>query len=872
MPPRSVDDLARHLRALNRAQHAWLLLAAHVWCRLAVTIRNAFGADVPDERFISDPDIPRTFSDACASFQELLQELNEFHPVAPDFPWLWCGGELLTSSGPLPNLDGWLNSVAAVGENEWKQKVVDPFMAGTQAASAQFGTLRTHFEGTKEEALAASSDQLETRFRVTSALELVRGEEDRTRSKQADRRQRLHGLFTAAANAAGSVPPEEFWEQWSRGLSERLVAIGLEVTAQRWDDWFRVTAEGDPVTQELAKLMLTGDKNRVVRQIELLPYLPAELDKLRDWLKTLIRRWPTDFDRGWLRWQLARDFPHPPRSAAAISPVQQAQKGQASARADMTRSGLSVAGQAEARSVSEDPLIRRLADDLAEHEAEPVRQSDEDQTGDPMSRLRLLRDRLRSEELPDCRTGKVALARLIRDFMRAVREVGWANRYENLRVGRGDDSLWSIAFAVYDRSERGDFDGAAELMEQSEARAKAARPFSTTWKAWGWLVATVRGGYLGEGIPDALFADPIPPGAAREGGDGAPVTDETGVGGGPDAGVASATIDSTAPIVTTSATPSTGCRTPEVDLSAINGKVDVGIITVREDEFRAVLKRFPARSLVRGGSQFYQYARVGPPAGPELGVAVVRCLEQGQGFAQSVTRDLLDDLNPPWLFLVGIGGGVPRSDYSLGDVMLASRLNDFSVSAASEDQAPQFSGGGGPMHPEVENLLAHLPALARQLQGWNRQRAIGSKKPGVVIPADLTAECYYGDDRWKRSVQSSLRANFPDGKRPRVPRFFAGPIVSSNTLVKDAGLLRLWLQTARHAVAVEMELGGVYLAAHRSGPWDHRILAIRSISDIVGFKRGDEWTAYACHSAAAFASKLLRSGVLHSAQSVNRRQ
>ena len=55
---------------------------------------------------------------------------------------------------------------------------------------------------------------------------------------------------------------------------------------------------------------------------------------------------------------------------------------------------------------------------------------------------------------------------------------------------------------------------------------------------------------------------------------------------------------------------------------------------------------------------------------------------------------------------------------------------------------------------------------------------------------------------------------------------------------------------------MEMELAGVYQAA-----WGYRkpVLAIRGISDIVGFKRSPEWTRYACHTAAAFLLALLRS-------------
>ena len=52
-----------------------------------------------------------------------------------------------------------------------------------------------------------------------------------------------------------------------------------------------------------------------------------------------------------------------------------------------------------------------------------------------------------------------------------------------------------------------------------------------------------------------------------------------------------------------------------------------------------------------------------------------------------------------------------------------------------------------------------------------------------------------------------------------------------------------------------MEMAGVYQAAHDA---QKPVLAIRGISDIVGYKRSPEWTEYACHSAAALTIALLK--------------
>src|SRR5439155_5123945 len=101
------------------------------------------------------------------------------------------------------------------------------------------------------------------------------------------------------------------------------------------------------------------------------------------------------------------------------------------------------------------------------------------------------------------------------------------------------------------------------------------------------------------------------------------------------------------------------------------GKVDFAIITIRPYEYRTVLKRFPTQIIARGKWD-YSIAQLQSCDSHCYTVAVVRCLRQGTNHAQSVTRDLIDDLNPKWILTVGIAGGVPDSDFTLGDVIVST--------------------------------------------------------------------------------------------------------------------------------------------------------------------------------------------------------
>ncbi|MCK1564309.1 hypothetical protein IVB08_10095 [Bradyrhizobium sp. 173] len=286
------------------------------------------------------------------------------------------------------------------------------------------------------------------------------------------------------------------------------------------------------------------------------------------------------------------------------------------------------------------------------------------------------------------------------------------------------------------------------------------------------------------------------------------------------------------------------------------------LIAIRTDEFRAVLHHFPTRRRAEGSNRFYEHARIRPRGKAEIGVAITKSPEQGQSAAQATASDMINDLAPRWILLVGIAGGVPDTEYSLGDVVLSNRLHDFSVTAAFQGGTVEHQQQGGPPHIEVEKLLAHLTAMEEDFTGWNSVESLGMARPTEAVP-DKPDRHYYGDEEWKRSVYRSIKANFTGAAATRLPRYIVSPTISSNTLVKDTGLARQWGKSARHASAVEMELGGLYVAARHDGTGSTRVLAVRGLSDIVGYKRNPDWTAFACKSAAALTFALIAAGLIY---------
>jgi nucleoside phosphorylase len=279
--------------------------------------------------------------------------------------------------------------------------------------------------------------------------------------------------------------------------------------------------------------------------------------------------------------------------------------------------------------------------------------------------------------------------------------------------------------------------------------------------------------------------------------------------------------------------------------------IDVVIITIREDENKAVLDRLVGRRLIYGKNRTYVGGVVDSAEGVQYTVAVIRTLEQGPNAANDTTRDAIEDLDPRLIVVAGIAGAVPDSEFTLGDVVIATRLHDFTVAAFKEGEPPSFTNQGGPMKKVIQDLAVLLTGVDF-LAGWNAKDRIRAVRPDV----DLSEARFYGNDDWKKETRSRLDRFFSSAGHRTDPIFTTRAIASSGSLIKDTGILQIWREASRDVAAVEMELSGVYAGARRRDK-EYPVLAIRGISDVVGFKRSPEWTAYACHTAAAFCVALL---------------
>lgn len=112
--------------------------------------------------------------------------------------------------------------------------------------------------------------------------------------------------------------------------------------------------------------------------------------------------------------------------------------------------------------------------------------------------------------------------------------------------------------------------------------------------------------------------------------------------------------------VTTRAT-----RPRPIHISTIKGKIHAAIITVRPDEYDALESRFEDSSPVDGGNNSYEYAVIKQETGEEILVVLTRCVGQGNTSAQGVANNIIQDIDPSWILLVGIAGGVADNEFGL---------------------------------------------------------------------------------------------------------------------------------------------------------------------------------------------------------------
>jgi hypothetical protein len=226
----------------------------------------------------------------------------------------------------------------------------------------------------------------------------------------------------------------------------------------------------------------------------------------------------------------------------------------------------------------------------------------------------------------------------------------------------------------------------------------------------------------------------------------------------------------------------------KITIEQAKSRVDYGIITIKPEEFSAVLKRLPPRFEALGQTQ-YNISQIEDALGNTCCAAVVKSWDQGDLPLQSIANALITDLQPRAIIIVGIAGARPAIEFTLGDVILANRMFDFNVTASNPDGTTEYAPRSQSAHRCVQVISSNLVADAVKYGEWNSEESIGMRRPHVT----LAESNFIGPPEWQQKTREALNCYFGENGSSRNPIVCDGPIGSSSTLMKDPVEFSEWL-------------------------------------------------------------------------------
>jgi nucleoside phosphorylase len=276
------------------------------------------------------------------------------------------------------------------------------------------------------------------------------------------------------------------------------------------------------------------------------------------------------------------------------------------------------------------------------------------------------------------------------------------------------------------------------------------------------------------------------------------------------------------------------------------------IMSVIEKEFLAMQTALQAGSIdgelkIPGADGLRVYQIGDGENGHSRLVGHVQHNDQGPFAAAQKTREIIDLYKPDLIVTTGICGGTPSPDHFLGDVVLADNIHDCTVGKLND-----------------ENQLEATRSTPIKIDEFAIELVHGYKKWYIENPAHLNldypkieSEAAFDslcniDNSLREEYLKRLHSAFIEFQNRQKKSFnvVVGPIVASGSLMRSIERVEKWLNTWRQLRAFDMEAAGVFYEANCNDPIIPTV-SIRGISDIVGIRREEAWTEYACSSTAA---------------------
>ncbi|WP_281774734.1 hypothetical protein [Methanobacterium formicicum] len=241
-------------------------------------------------------------------------------------------------------------------------------------------------------------------------------------------------------------------------------------------------------------------------------------------------------------------------------------------------------------------------------------------------------------------------------------------------------------------------------------------------------------------------------------------------------------------------------------------KILIGVVVALDIELDAVLNQFSHRKF-KQDSRTYYVGHIDSKI-ESYNIAVTRSSHPGNTPSAIVTKDLINDLNPKYIILIGIAAGYGDDGLKLGDVVVSDAIFDYDYTKEFDDKSL--------IRPRTYNSDHYLMECVKNFE-WD---------------CEIEVDC-------------------PDGSSS--PNVIVGHIATGNKVIASKYYKEKIKSIHDKIIAIEMESGGVADAAKQlKNPIG--ILVIKGISDLGDEDKDDDWHEYSANAAAQFFADILRSG------------
>lgn len=249
--------------------------------------------------------------------------------------------------------------------------------------------------------------------------------------------------------------------------------------------------------------------------------------------------------------------------------------------------------------------------------------------------------------------------------------------------------------------------------------------------------------------------------------------------------------------------------------------VDFLIITALPEERDAVLEKLGdcETDPINDSPTYYKSSVLVHPLDINYKVAVTMLKQMGNVEAAQHASQAINELNPAYVLMVGIAGGI-KGEVKLGDVVIATQLFYYELAKEKPE--------GCDRRPQMPPTDSRLLNKAQNYLDTNWHTLITAKRPDSSVDVDS-------------------------------PKVHFGVIAVGEKVIADENRVNELKSMHSKLLAVEMESFGVASACANAANRP-RFLAIRGISDYADPEKNDDWHEYAADVAAAFAIGFIRSG------------